>query len=137
MHILVQKSIVDKLTNLEQEKRNITAEINRISPEFKKVIHWLGVRSSSGLLYCSFRITISGGFYFSLQLEDALGKRNKEINKLEKRINEIVDRIYKDFSRSVGVANIREYEENQLKEAQSVAEERLTLSSQLAKLKYQ
>lgn len=59
------------------------------------------------------------------------------MKKLEKRINEIVDRIYKDFSQSVGVANIREYEETQLKNAQNVAEERLDLSNQLAKLKYQ
>ena len=56
---------------------------------------------------------------------------------MEKIINEIVDGIYKDFSQSVGVANIREYEEKQLKEAQEVAEERLNLSNQLAKLKYQ
>ena len=53
---------------------------------------------------------------------------------MEKIINEIVDGIYKDFSQSVGVANIREYEEKQLKEAQEVAEERLNLSNQLAKL---
>lgn len=57
--------------------------------------------------------------------------------KLGKRINEIVDRLFKSFSQSVGVANIREYEENQLKAAQNMAEERLSLSNQLAKLKYQ
>jgi hypothetical protein len=72
-----------------------------------------------------------------LQLRDAVEKRNKELRTLEKRINEITDRIYKEFSKSVGVANIREYEENRLKDAQNVAEERLNLSSQLAKLKYQ
>ncbi|KAM1684399.1 hypothetical protein TB2_035158 [Malus domestica] len=72
-----------------------------------------------------------------LKLKQAVDKRSKEINKLEKRINEIVDRIYKDFSKSVGVANIREYEENQLKASQYMAEERLSLSSQLSKLKYQ
>ena len=72
-----------------------------------------------------------------MQLNDAVRKRNAEIGKLEKRINEITDRIYKDFSKSVGVANIREYEENRLKAAQNVAEERLNLSSQLSKLKYQ
>lgn len=72
-----------------------------------------------------------------MQLKDVLDRRTTEIKKLEKRINEIVDRLYKDFSRSVGVANIREYEENQLKAAQHVAEERLNLSSQLSKLKYQ
>ncbi|MCH82042.1 structural maintenance of chromosomes protein 1-like, partial [Trifolium medium] len=71
------------------------------------------------------------------KLRDAVEKRNKQLRTLEKRINEITDRIYKDFSKSVGVANIREYEENRLKDAQNVAEERLNLSSQLSKLKYQ
>lgn len=71
------------------------------------------------------------------QLKDSIDKRSAEIRKLEKRINEIVDRIYKDFSESVGVKNIREYEENQLKAAQEMAEERFSVSDQLAKLKYQ
>ncbi|KDP26527.1 hypothetical protein JCGZ_17685 [Jatropha curcas] len=71
------------------------------------------------------------------KLKDAVDKRATEIRKLEKRINEIVDRIYKDFSKSVGVANIREYEENHLKATEHLAEERLNLSNQLAKLKYQ
>ena len=75
--------------------------------------------------------------FICLQSKEAIDKRSTEINKLEKRINEIVDRIYRDFSKSVGVANIREYEENQLKDAQNYAEERLSLSSQLSKLKYQ
>lgn len=71
------------------------------------------------------------------KLNDDVNKKNADIRKLEKRINEITDRIYRDFSKSVGVANIREYEENRLKDAQNVAEERLKLSSQLSKLKYQ
>ncbi|RDX71868.1 Structural maintenance of chromosomes protein 1 [Mucuna pruriens] len=71
------------------------------------------------------------------KLNDDINKKNADISKREKRINEITDRIYRDFSKSVGVANIREYEENRLKDAQNVAEERLKLSSQLSKLKYQ
>lgn len=71
------------------------------------------------------------------KLNDVIGKRNTEIKKLEKRINEIVDRIYKKFSESVGVKNIREYEENQLKAVQQMAERRFSLSNQLSKLKYQ
>ncbi|XP_021898438.1 structural maintenance of chromosomes protein 1 [Carica papaya] len=71
------------------------------------------------------------------KIREFVDKRNTDIRKLEKRINEIVDRVYRDFSRSVGVTNIREYEENQLKAAQETAEERLNLSNQLAKLKYQ
>ncbi|XLR10388.1 hypothetical protein HN51_047023 [Arachis hypogaea] len=71
------------------------------------------------------------------KLRDAVDKRKSEISELEKGINEKTDEAYKKFSKSVGVANIREYEENRLKDAQSVAEERLELSSQISKLKYQ
>lgn len=45
--------------------------------------------------------------------------------------------MYRNFSKSVGVANIREYEEKQLKDAQNMADERLSFSSQLSKFKYQ
>ncbi|KAH9288971.1 hypothetical protein KI387_033088, partial [Taxus chinensis] len=71
------------------------------------------------------------------KLKELISSRSKNILKIENRINEIVDRIYKDFSESVGVANIREYEENQLRAAQEISERQLKLSSQMAKLKYQ
>ncbi|XP_022960554.1 structural maintenance of chromosomes protein 1-like isoform X1 [Cucurbita moschata] len=71
------------------------------------------------------------------KLKNGVDKRNTDIRKLERRINEIVDRIYRDFSKSVGVANIREYEENQLQSVQHMADERVSLSSQLTKLKCQ
>ncbi|KAJ4968684.1 hypothetical protein NE237_015385 [Protea cynaroides] len=71
------------------------------------------------------------------KLKSITTKRATELKKLEKRINEIVDRIYRGFSESVGVKNIREYEENQLKVAQQLAEEKLALSNQMSKLKSQ
>ncbi|CAM0911489.1 unnamed protein product [Alopecurus aequalis] len=71
------------------------------------------------------------------ELESRLAKNERELKKREKKINEIVDRIYKDFSTSVGVKNIREYEEKQLKDAQALQERKLSLSNQLSKLKYQ
>ncbi|GLJ44239.1 hypothetical protein SUGI_0924170 [Cryptomeria japonica] len=71
------------------------------------------------------------------KLKELISSRSKNILKIENRINEIVDRIYKDFSQSVGVANIREYEETQLREAQEISERQLQLRSQMAKLKYQ
>lgn len=72
-----------------------------------------------------------------LQLKNQIGQKSKAVFTLESRINEIVDRIYHDFSASVGVANIREYEENQLRAAQEMAERRMSLSSQISKLKNQ
>ncbi|MCI37477.1 structural maintenance of chromosomes protein 1-like, partial [Trifolium medium] len=44
------------------------------------------------------------------KLRDAVENRNAKIRKLEKSINEIADGMYKDFSKSVGVANICDYE---------------------------
>lgn len=48
-----------------------------------------------------------------------------------------MDKVYRDFSISVGVKNIREYEERQLKDAQELQERKLSLSNQMSKLKYQ
>ncbi|KAL2535788.1 Structural maintenance of chromosomes (SMC) family protein [Forsythia ovata] len=71
------------------------------------------------------------------KLENVLNKRKSRILSLENAINDIVDRTYKKFSESVGVANIREYEENHLKAIEQMAEERLSLHNQQSKLKYQ
>ncbi|XP_009766461.1 structural maintenance of chromosomes protein 1 [Nicotiana tabacum] len=71
------------------------------------------------------------------ELKRNIDTRAREILLREKRINDIVDRIYKKFSESVGVKNIREYEENQLKAVQQMAEERLNLHNQQSKLKSQ
>ncbi|RZC80245.1 hypothetical protein C5167_042823 [Papaver somniferum] len=71
------------------------------------------------------------------KLQNQTEKRKKDMEKLENRINVIVDRIYDEFSKSVGVNNIREYEESQLKRAQQTAEERISMSNQMSKLKSQ
>ncbi|KAI3903802.1 hypothetical protein MKW92_009498 [Papaver armeniacum] len=67
------------------------------------------------------------------KLQNQTERRKKEIEKLENSINEIVDHSYDEFSKSVGVTNIREYEELQLQ----MAEERISMSNQMSKLKYQ
>lgn len=72
-----------------------------------------------------------------LKIKENIDSRQRKLLSLEKRINEIVDKIYKRFSESVGVENIREYEENQLAAAQELADERLSLRNQQSKLKYQ
>ncbi|XP_073063509.1 structural maintenance of chromosomes protein 1-like [Primulina eburnea] len=71
------------------------------------------------------------------KLENTINTRTSKITSLEKRINDIVDRIYKIFSESVGVKNIREYEENHLKAIDEMAAETLSLHNQQSKLKYQ
>lgn len=71
-----------------------------------------------------------------MQLAAAIKKRNGEIKKLETRINDIVDHIYKDFREAVGV-DIRAYEETQLTADAETFEEKASLRNQISKLKYQ
>ncbi|GER34808.1 structural maintenance of chromosomes protein [Striga asiatica] len=71
------------------------------------------------------------------KLENVINSRASKIESLENRINDIIDRIYKKFSESVGVKNIREYEENHLKAIEQIAAERFNLHNQQSKLKYQ
>ncbi|RZC84900.1 hypothetical protein C5167_047678 [Papaver somniferum] len=67
------------------------------------------------------------------KLQNQTERRKKEIEKLENCINVIVDHSYDEFSKSIGVTNIRECEELQLQ----MAEERISMSNQMSKLKYQ
>ncbi|CAI5458596.1 unnamed protein product, partial [Closterium sp. Yama58-4] len=71
------------------------------------------------------------------RLTTAVEARREQVGAKEQRINEITDRVFREFSRAVGVANIREYEENQLQQAQQLAERRLALANQIAKLSNQ
>jgi structural maintenance of chromosome 1 len=64
-------------------------------------------------------------------------QRDAAIQKLQTRINEVKDRIFADFSKTVGVASIREYEEKYLKEHKELDERRLILKNQIAKIKSQ
>ncbi|CAL5001681.1 unnamed protein product [Urochloa decumbens] len=63
--------------------------------------------------------------------------KEKEVSKLEEQINEIVDKVFRDFNISVGVKNIREYEERHLKDAQKLQDRKLSLSNQMLNLKSQ
>ncbi|PKI64767.1 hypothetical protein CRG98_014836 [Punica granatum] len=87
MMLKLKQSIELKLAKLNQERKNLSVEMNRMNPEL-------------------------------LKLKDSINKRSSYIAELEKRINEIVDRIYKDSGPSAGVENIREYVEDQLRAAE-------------------
>lgn len=64
----------------------------------------------------------------------ALETSVKAARVLEKKIHAIEDEVYANFSKSVGVKNIREYEENNLATLQRGAEERAKFAQQKAKL---
>ena len=68
---------------------------------------------------------------------DRVEDQRKDSEKIDEQMNEITDTVFRDFSRKVGVKNIREYEELQLKEQQEIREKRLLLNTELSKIKSQ
>ncbi|XP_024965510.1 structural maintenance of chromosomes protein 1 [Cynara cardunculus var. scolymus] len=109
-----------KIQYAEIEKKNMEEKLSKLTVEYSNI--------KNEISYIEPQL---------LKIKDKISSRQRTILSMEKRINEIVDKIYKRFSESVGVDNIREYEENQLAAAQELAEERLSLRNQQSKLKYQ
>jgi structural maintenance of chromosome 1 len=60
-----------------------------------------------------------------------------KITELASRINAAEDDVFSGFCRQIGVANIREYEESQLKLAQEESEARLQYDKQIQRLTHQ
>ncbi|KAG6898016.1 hypothetical protein C0992_007012 [Termitomyces sp. T32_za158] len=60
-----------------------------------------------------------------------------EIEKLTAIVNSAEDGVFKAFCRNIGVVNIREYEERQLKVAQEESKARLQFEAQIARLGHQ
>jgi structural maintenance of chromosome 1 len=58
------------------------------------------------------------------QLRASVVDKRKQLAKMEGRLNEIKDRIFADFSRRVGVPNIRVYEETTLAAANKLEEQK-------------
>ncbi len=59
------------------------------------------------------------------------------MNALETVINEAEDGVYADFCERIGVENIRQYEERQLKVAQEESLAKLQFQTQIARLTHQ
>jgi structural maintenance of chromosome 1 len=59
------------------------------------------------------------------------------IDGLTQTINAAEDAIFGSFCRKIGVTNIREYEERQLKIAQEESQARLRFDTQIARLTHQ
>ncbi|GAB4841723.1 hypothetical protein Ancab_022445 [Ancistrocladus abbreviatus] len=126
MHVK-ESELSGKISGLEKKKKYAEIEKNNISGKLEQLEKdKMNIEDQISRIKPECR-----------KLDAVIQARDKEIKKLEKRINEIVDRIYRDFSDSVGVENIRAYEETQLSVAQELAEKRVSLSNQISKLKYQ
>ncbi|XP_020081936.1 structural maintenance of chromosomes protein 1-like [Ananas comosus] len=120
-------AVSEKITGLERKIHYLNLEEKNFHEKLSKLtVEKDNIRGEIGRLKPELQ-----------KIQSLISKKTEDVQKLQRRINEIVDRIYKGFSVSVGVKNIREYEENQLKAAQEMNERKLALSNQMSKLKYQ
>lgn len=72
-----------------------------------------------------------------MQAQKDYDKLKEKIDELASVINEAEDGVFADFCESIGVENIREYEERQLKVATAESEARLQYEKQIARLSHQ
>ncbi|KAH9930814.1 cohesin complex subunit psm1 [Amylocystis lapponica] len=69
--------------------------------------------------------------------QTAYNRLKEQVDAIAAVINEAEDGVFADFCERIGVENIREYEERQLKVAQAESEARLQFDTQIARLTHQ
>ncbi|KAK9717729.1 Structural maintenance of chromosomes protein 1 [Basidiobolus ranarum] len=71
------------------------------------------------------------------QMSSNIASFETEIARIKDSIHDIEDSIFEEFCQTIGVSNVREYEESQLKFAQESAEMRMNFTTQRSRLENQ
>lgn len=61
-------------------------------------------------------------------------ERDQKIQEIKENMNSVEDRVYADFCRRIGVANIRQYEERELVMQQDRAKKRAEFEQQIDRI---
>ena len=68
------------------------------------------------------------------EIETSMKKRDKIIENTKEKMNTVEDRIFSDFCKKIGVKNIRQYEERELKSQQEKAKKKLEFENQINRI---
>lgn len=68
------------------------------------------------------------------QISKKTDNRGAELEEVKEKMNTVEDRVFSDFCRSIGVENIRQYEEKELQAQQERAKKRLEFENQLYRI---
>merc|ERR1719210_1300335 len=68
------------------------------------------------------------------QIESSMKKREKVIESTKEKMNTVEDRVFSDFCTKIGVKNIRQYEERELKSQQEKAKKKLEYENQINRI---
>merc|ERR1712045_881806 len=71
------------------------------------------------------------------EIETSMKKREKVIENTKEKMNSVEDRIFSDFCKKIGVKNIRQYEERELKSQQEKAKKKLEFENQINRISTQ
>jgi len=67
-------------------------------------------------------------------IENTMRKREKQIETTKEKMNTVEDRVFSDFCSKIGVKNIRQYEERELKSQQERAKKKLEFDNQINRI---
>ncbi|XP_044133792.1 structural maintenance of chromosomes protein 1B [Bufo gargarizans] len=70
-------------------------------------------------------------------LNEELERRRMEIEELQEQLNKVEDEVFRNFCEEIGVLNIRDYEEEYLKQHQETDKKRLEFDNQKTRLEIQ
>lgn len=71
------------------------------------------------------------------QIEHSMRERDQKIQDMKEKMNRVEDDIFADFCQQVGIANIRQYEERELRSQQERAKKRLEFENHISRIKNQ
>merc|ERR1712012_26319 len=71
------------------------------------------------------------------EIESSMKKREKVIENTKEKMNTVEDRVFSDFCKKIGVKNIRQYEERELKSQQEKAKKKLEFENQINRITVQ
>merc|ERR1719367_713521 len=71
------------------------------------------------------------------EVENTMRKREKQIETTKEKMNTVEDRVFSDFCKKIGVKNIRQYEERELKSQQEKAKKKLEFENQINRITVQ
>ncbi|KRZ75072.1 Structural maintenance of chromosomes protein 1A [Trichinella papuae] len=69
------------------------------------------------------------------EIEDRMASRRRHILQNQSRMNQVADHVFADFCKSIGVLNIRQYEEREIRFQQDKKQKMMEFDNQIEKLK--
>ncbi|XP_023666114.2 structural maintenance of chromosomes protein 1B isoform X2 [Paramormyrops kingsleyae] len=128
-----------KLKHKEAELKQVQTQLKGIQTRLKFSLSELDAIRKKNIPACLAEKSRLESILLNLESEiqmqkDNLELKGKKIQDLQTKLNEVDDLVFSDFCAEIGVANIREYEQEHLKQQQETDSKRLQFETQHTRL---